>query len=71
MEDKTIPEFAIVQNSRTKVSGVWTKNGGRWIEADKSEYEMFRLLSQLIRGTDDPLSVLRMIEKENPEVFEE
>ena len=43
MEDNSIPDFAIVQNSRTKVSGVWT--GKTWVEADASEYKILRLMS--------------------------
>ena len=61
MEDNSIPDFAIVQNSRTKVSGIWTKNGGRWVQAQKSEYEILRLLSQLIRTHKNPTEVLEVI----------
>ena len=61
MEGNLIPEFAIIQNSRTKVSGIWTKNGGRWVQAQKSEYEILRLLSQLIRTHKNPTEVLEVI----------
>ena len=61
MEDNSIPDFAIVQNSRTKVSGIWTKNGGRWVQAQKSEYEILRLLSQLIRTHKNPTEVLEVM----------
>ena len=61
MESNLIPDFAIVQNSRTKVSGIWTKNGGRWVQAQKSEYEILRLLSQLIRTHKNPTEVLEVI----------
>ena len=61
MESNLIPEFAIIQNSRTKVSGIWTKNGGRWVQAQKSEYEILRLLSQLIRTHKNPTEVLEVI----------
>ena len=61
MEDNSIPDFAIVQNSRTKVSGIWTKNGGRWVQAQESEYEILRLLSQLIRTHKNPTEVLEVM----------
>jgi len=65
MESNSIAEFAIVQNSRTKVSGVWTKAGGRWIQAQKSEYEILLLLSQLIRTSEDPSEVLDILKSYN------
>ena len=65
MESNSIPEFAIFQNSRTKVSGVWTKAGGRWIQAQESEYEILRSLSQLIRTSENPIEVLDQLESYN------
>ena len=65
MESNSIPDFAIVQNSRTKVSGIWTKNGGRWVQAQESEYEILRLLSQLIRTSKNPIEVLDQLESYN------
>jgi hypothetical protein len=65
MESNSIPDFAIVQNSRTKVSGVWT--GKTWVEADASEYKILRLMSDLIRTAPDPVSVVKMVQKENPD----
>ena len=64
MEDNSIPDFAIVQNSRTKVSGVWT--GKRWVEAEASDYEILRLLSNLIRTDPDPKSVVKIGADANP-----
>ena len=61
MESNLIPDFAIVQNSRTKVSGIWTKAGGRWVQAQESEYEILRLLSQLIRTHKNPTEVLEVM----------
>ena len=64
MESNLIPDFAIVQNSRTKVSGVWT--GKRWVEAEASDYEILRLLSNLIRTDPDPKSVVKIVAAANP-----
>ena len=65
MESNSIPEFAIVHNSRTKAAGVWT--GKTWVEADASEYKILRLMSDLIRTDPDPVSVVKMVQKENPD----
>ena len=64
MESNLIPDFAIVQNSRTKVSGVWP--GKRWVEAEASDYEILRLLSNLIRTDPDPKSVVKIVADANP-----
>ena len=66
IQNNKIPEFAIFQNSRTKVSGVWTRAGGEWVEASRSEYEILALLSKLLRTSPEPAKVLRLIAKENP-----
>ena len=71
IEDKKIPEFAILQNSRTKVSGVWTKARGEWVQAPASDYEILGLLSKLIRASDDPLEALKVIAKNNPDLLDE
>ena len=65
MEDNSIPEFAIVHNSRTKAAGVWTGKG--WVEADASDYEILRLLSNLIRTDPDPVSVVKIVADANPD----
>jgi hypothetical protein len=61
-----IADFAILQNSRTKVTGLWTKDRGEWIKAERSEYEVLALVAKLIRTAKNPNDVLLAIVKENP-----
>ena len=58
-----IPKFAILQNSKTKQSGIW--NGTKWIDASQEDYEMLGLLSQMIRTAPDPVHLMEEIVKEN------
>lgn len=61
-----IADFAILQNSRTKVTGLWTKDRGEWIKAERSEYEVLALVAKLIRTAKNPNDVLLAIVKDNP-----
>ena len=56
----TVPEFAIFQNSRTKLSGVW--NGERWAWPPKEDYELLRDLAKLIRIDPDPVEIIKSIQ---------
>ena len=62
-EQNNIPEFAILQNSRTKVTGLWTKERGEWIQADENEYEVLGLVAQLIRTSENPVEVLEAVKQ--------
>jgi hypothetical protein len=62
-EQNNIPEFAILQNSRTKVTGLWTKERGEWIQADESEYEILGMIAKLIRTSKNPVEVLEAIKQ--------
>mgnify|MGYP000302738328 CR=1 FL=1 len=56
---KSVPEFAIFQNSRTKKSGVW--NGKRWAEPPIQDFDYVRLLATLIRTDPNPAKIAREI----------
>jgi hypothetical protein len=62
--DKELPEFAILQNSRTKLSAIWTKNGG-WKDAPEKDFEHLRLLATLIRTDPNPVQIVKAIAKAN------
>ena len=64
IEDKPIAEFAIIQNSRTKVSGVWTKERGEWVQAPQSDYVTLGLIAKLIRTNPNPVEVIELIKNE-------
>ena len=53
-----MPKFAIIQNSRTKLSFVWTKTKGEWVEFPVQDYEHLRLLAELIRTDPDPVAIM-------------
>ena len=58
---KSVPEFAIFQNSLTHKSGVW--NGKRWAYPPIEDYDYVRLLVTLIRTDPNPVKVARGIMK--------
>ena len=66
IQNNKIADFAILQNSRTKVTGLWTKERGEWIKAERSEYEVLALVAKLIRTAKNPNDVLLAIVKDNP-----
>ena len=59
--DNTIPDFAIFQNSKTKVSGIWTKERGEWIQAPEKDYIILGLIAKLIRTSENPIDVIESI----------
>ena len=65
-ESQELPEFAILQNSRTKATAIWTKIGG-WSDAPEKDYDHLRLLATLIRTDPNPVKIVRAIAKENGE----
>ena len=60
-----VPQFAIFQNDRTKVSGIWTN--GKWTEAPKSDYVILGLIAKLLRTAPNPLEVIESISLANDE----
>jgi|AP95_1055475.scaffolds.fasta_scaffold107406_2 hypothetical protein len=59
------PEFAIFQNSRTKLSAIWIKGQGKWKDAPSSDYEHLRLLATLIRTDPNPVEIVKAIVNAN------
>ena len=59
--DAKVPEFAIFQNDKTKVSGIWTKEKGAWTEAPESDYVILGLIAKLIRTSQNPIDVIESI----------
>ena len=56
----SVPDFAILQNSRTKYTSIWVKEKGEWTDAQPEEYEILAMLAKTLRVTDDPSSVVKM-----------
>ena len=55
---QSVADFAIFQNSRTKVTGVWVKGKGEWVEAEEGEFEAFAIIAQLIRTSPNPVEIV-------------
>ena len=67
----SVPDFAILQNSRTKYTSIWVKEKGEWTDAQPEEYEILAMLAKTLRATDDPSSVVKMIAEEARKIDDE
>ena len=67
----SVPDFAILQNSRTKYTSIWVKEKGEWTDAQPEEYEILAMLAKTLRVTDDPSSVVKMIADEARRIDDE
>ena len=61
LDDTNIPDFAIFQNDNERVTGIWSKGKGEWIQAEEREFDILQGLADYIRVTDDPEEVMREI----------
>ena len=53
-----VPEFAILQNSKTRETALWTKERGKWFSAGEDEYDILKGIAQLIRTSSGYSDVL-------------
>ena len=60
MENNT-PDFAILQNSKTRTSAIWTKELGKWHECNEQEYEAVNLVSTVLRKSPYPEETMKQI----------
>jgi len=58
-ELERVPEFAILQNSRTKETALFTKERGEWFTVPTEDYDILKGISQLIRVAEYPSEVLK------------
>ncbi len=63
------PEFAILQNSRTKYTSIW--NGEEWTDAQPSEYDILNGLAKLMRTASDPSEIVKALSEEARRIGEE
>ena len=59
-----VPDFAILQNSRTKYTSIWVKEKGEWTDATPEEYDILGLLAKTIRTIPDPSEVVKLLAEE-------
>ena len=57
-QNKPVPDFAIFQNSRTRMSAVWAKEQGEWVVASKDEYGALKILAEIIRNSNNASAML-------------
>ncbi len=62
--EKKVPDFAIFQNDRTRVTGLWLKEKGCWTEVAEDEYEILAFTARLLRTSPDPSKVIAEIKKQ-------
>tara|TARA_Y100000310_G_C20477738_1_gene713218 strand:- start:522 stop:785 length:264 start_codon:yes stop_codon:yes gene_type:complete len=53
------PDFAILQNSRTHQTHLWTRERGKWFKAGEDEYDILKGIADLIRVSEYPDEVLK------------
>ena len=53
------PDFAILQNSRTRQTQLFTRERGKWFRAGEDEYDILKGIAQLIRVSEYPNEVLK------------
>jgi len=63
------PEFAILQNSRTKCTSIW--NGEEWTDAQPTEYDILYGLAKLMRTAPDPSEIVKALSEEARRIGEE
>ena len=58
-EMEHVPEFSILQNSRTKETALFTKERGEWFTLPEEDYEILKGIAELIRVSEYPDEVLK------------
>ena len=60
---KPVPDFAIFQNGRTRVSGVWIKEAGEWRECPERDFDALEVIATMLRKSPSPEQTRVMIAK--------
>ena len=63
--NKPPPDFAILQNDKTRQTGIWTN--GKWVYAPESDYIILALIAKLLRTSPDPMAIIESISIVNKE----
>jgi hypothetical protein len=59
--EKSTPDFAIFQNSRTQASAIWVKKVGTWKRCSESDYGPISVMANMLRQSDNPELTLQQI----------
>jgi len=57
--EKPTPDFAIFQNDRARVSGVWVKEVGEWQVCPERDFDALEVIATMLRKSPSP-EVTRM-----------
>ena len=64
MEQNTpAPDFAIFQNSETRLSAIWVKEIGKWRRCPEKDYAPLQIMANMIRHSPNPSETLTQIAK--------
>lgn len=66
-----IPEFAIFLDRRTKVSGIWIKEEGRWRKYLEREFGTVEIIAAMLRESPSPKITLMRLAKVIAKIPEE
>ena len=70
-KERSVPDFAIFQNSRTRESAIWVKEVGKWTEARQSEYDALKALSEIIRHSPHATEIMEQLVEQAHKIGEE
>ena len=63
LENRPVPDFAIFQNERTRVSAIWLKEVGKWKRCSESDYAPLHIMANMLRHSPNPQNALTQIAK--------
>ena len=61
--EKPTPNFAIFQNDRTRVSGIWVKETGEWRVCPERDFDALEIVTTMLRNSLNPEQALVVIGK--------
>ena len=68
--EKPTPDFAIFQNDRARVSGIWIKEAGEWRVCPERDFDALEIVTTMLRNSPNPEQTLVMIAKVVAEIHE-
>jgi hypothetical protein len=61
LNESNVPDFAIFQDDNRRVTSLWSKGKGKWVQCQESEFDILQGLAEYIRTCDNPEQVMREI----------
>ena len=60
MTEDQVPDFAIFQDSKRRLSAIWTRETG-WNKCEEKEYPAILVMANLIRNAPDPNEIMKQV----------